>query len=529
MKRLTGNKQIWKSYLTISVIWLILLLLFVAFTARQSINQARDEVKQTGTALHRVLSQRAAQHDAHLTSLNALILSASPAPVDALRQVSRNIIRFYPRISVIDVMLLNRTGSKVSAEPVLMVDETEHDNLAVDFAAQVAEQKPSEVRTYLSDKLADRYYLGKKSDNANPGYAIFMAINPALMIEPDERPDWADLTLSINDKIILEQQSGLQTVASRFLEQPVFSQKIDSQNQPLLLRLSRPMALSDVIDPLRTILFAVLSLIALTGAYALWRFQKATREAEQKAQLSEHETRLAHAARVNSMGELASGIAHELTQPLTALLSQSQAALRLEASGERPELLKQALAANVREASRAGEILQRMRNYMSNHEPQRKSVEINQIIRDVAELLRTDLAQRNISLHQQTEKISPLITADPVEMEQVLYNLIRNAADSLSQSEISDKRITVTAEARGGQLVLSIADNGGGIADDILPRLFEPFFTTREAGMGLGLSLCATLIERIDGEISASNAPSGGAIFTITIPMAEPEHSKAAE
>lgn len=349
------------------------------------------------------------------------------------------------------------------------------------------------------------------------------------MIEPDERPDWADLTLSINDKIILEQQSGLQTVASRFLEQPVFSQKIDSQNQPLLLRLSRPMALSDVIDPLRTILFAVLSLIALTGAYALWRFQKATREAEQKAQLSEHETRLAHAARVNSMGELASGIAHELTQPLTALLSQSQAALRLEASGDRPELLKQALAANVREASRAGEILQRMRNYMSNHKPQRKPVEINQIVRDVAELLRTDLAQRNISLHQQTEKISPLITADPVEMEQVLYNLIRNAADSLSQSEISDKRITVTAEARGGQLILSIADNGGGIADDILPRLFEPFFTTREAGMGLGLSLCATLIERIDGEISAENAPSGGAIFTITIPMAEPEQSKAAE
>ena len=506
-----------------------MVLLFVALTARQSINQARDEVRQTGTALHRVLSQRAAQHDAHLTSLNALILSANPPPVDALRQVSRNIIRFYPRISAIDVMLLDRQGGHVSAEPVLMVDDQEQADVTADFASQIAGQKPGEVRSYLSDKQADRYYLGKKSDNANPGYAILMAINPALMIEPDERPDWADLSLSIHDKTILEQQSGLKTEESQFLEQPVFSQIIDSQNQPILLRLSRPMALSDVINPLSTILFVVLSLIALAGAYALWRFQKATREAEQKALLSEHETRLAHAARVNSMGELASGIAHELTQPLTALLSQSQAALRLEASGERPELLKQALTANVREASRAGEILQRMRNYMSNHEPQRKSVEINQIIRDVAELLRTDLAQRKISLQQKTERISPLITADPVEMEQVLYNLIRNAADSLSQSEISDKRITVTAEARNGQLILSITDNGDGITEDILSRLFEPFFTTREAGMGLGLSLCATLIERIDGEISAANAPSGGAVFTVIIPLAEPARSKVAE
>lgn len=221
------------------------------------------------------------------------------------------------------------------------------------------------------------------------------------------------------------------------------------------------------------------------------------------------------------MGELASGIAHELTQPLTALLSQSQAALRLEASGERPDLLKQALTANVREASRAGEILKRMRNYMSNHEPQRKQMDISQSIRDVSELLRTDLTQRNITLLIQTEKNTPAIMGDAVEMEQVLYNLIRNAADSLVQTEKTDKQISVTARSGQGQLVITVSDNGSGIADDVLPRLFEPFFTTRNGGMGLGLALCATLIERIDGEITAANRPEGGAEFTITLPVAD--------
>ncbi len=157
---MTGKRS-WQTYLIITAIWLLIVLLFVAYSARQSINQARDEVKQTGMALHRVLSQRAAQHDAHLTSLNALILSANPPPVDALRQVSRNIIRFYPRISIIDVLLLTREGATVSAQPFLMVDESEHGTVAEDFAASIAVQKPGEVRTYISDKVADRYYLGK--------------------------------------------------------------------------------------------------------------------------------------------------------------------------------------------------------------------------------------------------------------------------------------------------------------------------------------------------------------------------------
>ncbi|MBX8802790.1 GHKL domain-containing protein [Ochrobactrum sp. MR28] len=139
----------------------------------------------------------------------------------------------------------------------------------------------------------------------------------------------------------------------------------------------------------------------------------------------------------------------------------------------------------------------------------------------MSELLRTDLTQRNITLLIQTDKNTPAIMGDAVEMEQVLYNLIRNAADSLVQTEKTDKQISVTAHSGQGQLVITVSDNGSGIGDDVLPRLFEPFFTTRNGGMGLGLALCATLIERIDGEITAANRPEGGAEFTITLPVAD--------
>lgn len=501
--------------------------MFVSMIALNSIEQAKNEVQMTGATLHRVLSQRAAQHDAHLTSLNALILATNPPQVDVLRQVSRNIIRFYPRITSIDVMLLDRTGAQVSVQPVLIVEESFNPEIVADFAPKIADQKPGVVQAYLTESDPDRYYLGKKSDNSNPGYAILMGINPALMIEPDERPEWADLTLQINGQTILKQQSSFDVKASPLLEQPVFSQFIDSQNQPILLTLTRPLDLAEVIEPQKTILFTIISLIVLIAAYALWRSIRTAKRAEQRAQILEHETRFAHAARVNSMGELASGIAHELTQPLTALLSQSQAALRMSTSGEHQQILQQALAANVRQATRAGEILQRMRHYMSNQEPVRKRIELNQVIRDVNELLQTDLSQRHITLLTTMNKPSPIIIADAVEVEQILYNLIRNAADSLDETNKESKQITVSSAIGDGQAVLRVADNGRGISDDVLPHLFDPFFTTRQNGMGLGLSLCVTLIERIDGEISVQNRPEGGAVFTITIPIAEAGSTKA--
>nr|WP_282440698.1 ATP-binding protein [Brucella pituitosa] len=226
------------------------------------------------------------------------------------------------------------------------------------------------------------------------------------------------------------------------------------------------------------------------------------------------------------MGELASGIAHELAQPLTALMSQSRAAERLiEQSGIDNVLLKKAMAANVREARRAGDMLKRMRDYISNRPPEPIVVVVNSIIHDTVELLITDLEQRGITMHLALNPDLPVVMADPVELEQILYNLIRNAADSLQEASVAEGRITVTTTREENHIVIGILDNGAGIAEDLRPRLFEPFFTTKETGMGLGLALCSTLVERIGGHIDAHNNKDGGACFIVKLPIQNKELS----
>nr|WP_282438144.1 ATP-binding protein [Ensifer adhaerens] len=219
------------------------------------------------------------------------------------------------------------------------------------------------------------------------------------------------------------------------------------------------------------------------------------------------------------MGELASGIAHELTQPLTAMLSRSQAALRL-ASADKPDigLISEALEVNVREAKRAGEMLRRMRDYASNRTPEPITSAINDIVAEIAALTGADLQGRDIRLKLDLTKEALVADVDPIELEQVLHNLIRNAADALEDAKTADPLVEIETRAIGDEMKIIVRDNGPGIAATAFPKLFQPFFTTKADGMGLGLSLCATLVERVDGRIEAENAPDGGAWFTITLP-----------
>ncbi|MGN6461268.1 MAG: sensor histidine kinase, partial [Pseudolabrys sp.] len=264
---------------------------------------------------------------------------------------------------------------------------------------------------------------------------------------------------------------------------------------------------------------------ALRQRAAIARSQQEARAAEARLAMQERETRLAHASRVNSMGELASGIAHELTQPLTALLSRSQAALRL-AQTEKPNLplISDTLSLNVREAKRAGEMLRRMRDYASNKTPQRIPHNLNTIVTEAVALTNADLERRGVKLVLQLGEPAPHALVDAIETEQVLHNLIRNAADATGKDGV----ITIATGTQGGEAKIIVSDNGPGIAPDLLPKLFTPFVTTKSDGMGLGLSLCATLVERVDGRIEADNPATGGARFTISLPRLD-HQSEAAQ
>lgn len=517
---------------SILLLWLATVGLFLLLNTNAAIQRATDELNATGFALDRVVSQRVAQHDAHLTSLIALILATDASQQQSVRQVAQSIMRFYPRITGINLVELAEASDQttVTLRPVLAVREN---NGTVDhaaFAASIFQQRAGEVRTYVDKDLPGHYILGKKVSDTNPGLAVIMRIDPSRLVEPEELPEWAHLRLSIDGQTVTDRPAA--QLPSSWLPLPRFSRMIDSQSQPLLLSLERPLALFDVID------LRLLSGVALTSLIGLllfsfgWRQRMDARQsrlaasaAEERAKLLERETRLAHASRVNSLGELASGIAHELTQPLTALMSQSQAAQRLfdqEPTEQATALLSQALKANVREAKRAGEMLKRMRDYISNREPTRIPTDINQVVRDISNLVKADLERRAITLKLELSPALPVLHADPVELEQVLNNLVRNAADSLEQSASLRREIRIETGLQDDSIIVAVTDNGPGIADTVLPRLFEPFFTTKQDGMGLGLSLCTTLVERIGGRITADNAPEGGARFMIIMPAASP-------
>lgn len=563
-------------------LWLAALVAFVAVSVETSRTRMADELEVTGRTLHRLISQRVAQHDAHLTSLIALSSGAEPAPPGAIRQVMESIARFYPRIAWLALVSLDpvagsggaagaqgaasgagggaqgsaggasqpagipgQAGAEGSGQPagvggadgslaagdgdggpVVVRDVvTVPPGGGVDLAP-LAQQIVAQVRGKASIYAAGegRYLLAKRASGTSH-LAVVLLIDAAQLLVPEERPAWAHLELSLDGKVLVEQpaEPGLGLGVS-WLAVPHFEKVIDGEGQRLLLSLDRALPLAALVPPERFLGFAavagVLTLMlvfALGQRAAVRRSELAAREAEERLAVQERETRLAHASRVNAMGELASGIAHELTQPLTALLSRSQAALRL-ARADKPDMamISGALDVNVREAKRAGEMLRRMRDYASNKAPERARQDLNAIVAEVVALTRTDLERRQVALVLELGQPAPHAVVDAIEMEQVLHNLIRNAAEAVG----AGGTVTVATLAAGREAKLAVRDDGPGIAADVLPKLFTPFFTTKADGMGLGLSLCASLVERVDGRIEAENILGGGARFTISLPLA---------
>lgn len=511
----------------ILAIWLVCIALYLAITINASLKRSIAELNETGFLLHRLISQRVAQHDAHMTTLASLILASESMQPQLLRQVSESILRFYPRIKAIQEIEITWREPSTSAD-VRQILSTPADATISDYSSlgsKIFTQKAGEVKSYISPLSKSEYLLAKKLKDSNPALAIIMQVNPELLIDIDELPNWANLQLLLDGTSILEQKAVQQ--ASEWFSSPQFSRMIDSQSQPLLLTMERPLSLADLIDGISLAAVSITSLMVLMLlGYSVQHRGEARRlkahadMTEQRSLALVRETRLAHAERVNSLGELASGIAHELAQPLTALMSQSRAAERLlEQSGIDNALIKKAMAANVREARRAGDMLKRMRDYISNRAPKPVVVAINSIIYDTVELLFADLERRHIVLHLVLDSDLPPLIADPVELEQVFNNLIRNAADSLQEAGIAEGQITITTKRESDSIRVEIFDNGPGIAPDVQPRLFEPFFTTKKDGMGLGLALCATLIERVGGHIEVQNKDDGGASFIVRLPI----------
>lgn len=238
------------------------------------------------------------------------------------------------------------------------------------------------------------------------------------------------------------------------------------------------------------------------------------RRAELTMQLQASE--LAHASRVAIAGELTGAIAHEINQPLGAILSNAEAAeLLLESGPGRCGELRNILADIRRDDLRASEVIRRLRALLSKHEVERKPFELSEAIREVESVLGAEARRRGVSLSVRPSTTPAIIVGDRVQIQQVLMNLVLNAMDAVAEQPEDRRTVVVSVENVAGDIAVSVHDRGRGIAPDHLPKVFDSFFSTKRAGMGLGLSIARTIVQAHGGRIWAENVPENGAVLHV--------------
>ena len=475
-------------------VWAALTALTWLWLCQQTLVQRQDAFETDARISHRLLSQRAVQHDAVLATLALLHPSAVPGDsADTLQRLPS----VYPQI----LAAASRTA-KEHWPPGPW-------GQALDDAEASARRLRRPVLAWF-DGDAGQFWIVQAATPAS--YAL--RIDAKAMVPWSEWPIAKDSTvqtaLTLGPQRLELQPGQLQSSPWQF----EFHKHLATDSQPfdVVLRQSLPWSAFPWFR-----LFLAASLLALmVGGFGILQGQRRDRRR------AEELLRLGQVSRLNAMGELAAGMAHELNQPLTALLASTQAARRL-LTDEPPELetARAAMAQAVQQARRASDVVTRLRRAVERPDlvaPQLR-LSLDDAARNALYLMEpeTRRAQVQTSLVC-TEPV--YVKGDPVALEQIIHNLLSNAVQALERSPVGDRRLGVIVQAHAGHARLTVQDNGPGIAPDVMPHLFEPFFSTREGGLGLGLSLCESLAQGMDGQLQATNGETQGAVFTLTLALA---------
>ncbi|WP_262965275.1 PAS domain-containing sensor histidine kinase [Methylobacter psychrophilus] len=262
---------------------------------------------------------------------------------------------------------------------------------------------------------------------------------------------------------------------------------------------------------------------AIDGAkYFTGIFRDVSLRKHQEQQEKEHLEELAHVTRVGLMGEMGSGIAHEVNQPLTAITNYTQACLRF-IGAENPDLVQlgDILFKIHQQALKAGQIIHRMKNFVSPRKICRTSVDINTLVEDAVSLSANAFKQSKIKLELDLEKNLPEVTIDDVQIEQVLLNLIRNSIDALKDMpSTTQRKIKVHTRLKNiNEIEVKVNDNGSGIDEAQKDKILNPFFTTKSTGMGMGLSISRSIIDAHEGIFNFKSKPEKGTTFYFTLPI----------
>jgi signal transduction histidine kinase len=464
---------------------LVLSLLGAWLIAQRGLQAQRAAFETDARIVHRLLSQQVVQHDAVLSTLALL----EPERTEALPRLSA----VHPRL----LGVLARAPGGAWADAALA-------------RAEAASRTSGRTALAEGDLASGRYTLVLGAGDG--AYALVIALKGLV---PDA--DWPMDRASSPVRVALQWNGqSLPLQAGRPLDRGWrfdFDKVVAAESQPFHVVATRWVGWGELPWPgMAAWVLAVLAGLALL-AHAL-----RLREARQRAEAL---LRLGQLGRLNAMGEFAAGLAHELNQPLTAVLASTQAAQRLLAD-EPPALdtAREAMARAGAQARRAAEVLARLRRGLEPPAGAAASLalDLGACVRDALHLLQPDIERRGVAVRWLASD-PVVVRADPVAIDQIVHNLIANALQALDRQAGGPRELRLSVRRDGSSAVLDVADTGPGLPPEVLPRLFEPFFSTREGGLGLGLTLSESLAQAQGGRLSAGAAPGGGALFSLRLPL----------
>jgi two-component system sensor kinase FixL len=251
-----------------------------------------------------------------------------------------------------------------------------------------------------------------------------------------------------------------------------------------------------------------------------------TERQESEARVQELQTELVHISRITALGEMSSALAHELNQPLAAIGNYLSGLRRMGAADAPPNmpLWRDTLEKAAAQALRAGDIIRRLRDFVSRGETERRIESVSKLVVEAGALAFLGAKEQAIRVTTELDPDADLVLADKVQVQQVLLNLIRNAMEAMAGAPT--RELTIESRLEADDMVrISVCDTGSGLSDAVMATLFQPFMTTKPSGMGVGLSICRTIVEAHGGRIWAENRPAGGAMFAFTLPAGVDEDS----
>lgn len=487
-----GGRPLWRPFWP----WLLGGLAVVAAGAllivRWDIAQRRELFQADARVAHRLLSQRVVRLDAVLVTLSVLPLDAA-----ARAPLTPRLLQLYPDVHAV---LYRDTGQ----------------------AWPDAALRDAEARSRASGQAA-LARLGGEPLQLTLVQAAGSTRAVALQVDVQRLLPWAEWPLVRGGPVRVSLQHAgrtlpLQTGSAPAADQPlgwtpgfVFNKAVAGSAQPVTLQLQR--ATGPAQWPWAgLLLWVAASALATAGAATLWH----SRRARERAQAL---LRIGQVSRLNTLGEMAAGLAHELNQPLAAVVANAQAARRLldDAEAERADLdpgaspaahaaAREAMQRVVAQGRRAADVVARLRRRLDTSADGvgvRETLDLGQAVRNALDLLAPELHAQGVAL---TLSGPPLaVRADPVALAQIIHNLVSNALHALADVPTSERQLALTWRAVGeppARAELSVRDTGPGLSPDALLRVFEPFYTTRADGLGLGLSLCESLAQAMDGALS---------------------------